>query len=53
MGAITFEEVLDKYGYVNKHELEVKWQERLQEENKRWQAENEQLRLQIAELQAK
>ena len=64
MGAITFEEVLDKYGYVNKHELdkygyvnkhelEAKFQAKLQEESKRWQAEVEQLRLQLAELQAK
>jgi hypothetical protein len=37
--------VLDKYGYVDKNELEAK-----QAENKQWQEELEQLGLQIAEL---
>ena len=56
MGALTFEEVLDKYGYTNKKELEKQWQEernRLQAENSRWQAEVSQLRAENAELKAK
>jgi polyhydroxyalkanoate synthesis regulator phasin len=63
MGAITFEEVLDKYGYINKNELDKYGYVNKNELDKygyvnkneldKLQAEVQQLRSQIAELQAK
>ena len=51
MGALTFEQVLDKYGYTSKKELEKVQAE--VEQLRAQVAENAQLRAEISELKAK